>query len=204
MKENNQELVKEIKNNKEEIVMNDNKEVKETGAVKAPIIPEDIIGDFEEEIDQEEKERLEREFNKTLEPIGAEVREKIKEIQEKELEQERLDGLAEMQESLQGNKSIIEELEQKCKQLTEELKEKDKTITNLETKNTYNKVEIYNSKLETLSDIFFLSNLTFRYYIKRKDPNKCVICKWETDEECLSGNVEDIQFILEKIIRTNR
>lgn len=194
MKENNQKVAGATE--KEKVTV--------TGAENAPIDLEDRIGDFEEEIDQEEKERLEREFNKTLEPIGAEVREKIKEIQEKELEQERLDGLAEMQESLQGNKSIIEELEQKCKQLTEELKEKDKTITNLETKNTYNKVEIYNSKLETLSDIFFLSNLTFRYYIKRKDPNKCVICKWETDEECLSGNVEDIQFILEKIIRTNR
>lgn len=87
----NQELVKEIKNKKEEIVMNDKKEVKETvvaGGEKAPIIPEDMIGDFEEEIDQEEMKKLEKENKKILDPIGAEVKEKIYEQRIKELEEE--------------------------------------------------------------------------------------------------------------------
>lgn len=120
----NQELVKEIKNKEEEIVMNDKKEVKETvvaGGEKAPIIPEDMIGDFEEEINQEEMKKLEKEFNKTVEPIGAEVREKIKEIQEKELEQERLDGLAEMQESLKENKTDNKKVKQQTDVITADM-----------------------------------------------------------------------------------
>jgi predicted RNase H-like nuclease (RuvC/YqgF family) len=188
-----------------------------------------VVAGATDNTEDKEFERIEKEVQETLEVIGQEVQEKIKEIKDKEfvkeqeetmqevkelneeynksikeLEQERKEGLAEMQESLQGDKVIIEELEQKCKRLEEELKEKDKTITSLETKNTYNKVEIYNSKLNVLTDIFLLSNLYGEYYIKRKDPNECVICKWETHEECLSGNVEDLEVILDKIIRTNR
>lgn len=86
----NQELVKEeTKKESEVIVMNDKKEVEEkvTGAENAPIDLEDRIGDFEEEIDLEEMEKLEREFNKTVEPIGAEVKAKIYEQKIKELEE---------------------------------------------------------------------------------------------------------------------
>lgn len=119
-----------------------------------------------------------------------------------ELEEELEEGMQEMQEGLQEDKTIIEELEQKCKELTEELEEKDKIITRLKLKNKNDEVEIANLKSDALSDILLISNLSYKYYVKRKTVNEYAICDWDTGIECLTGDIEHIKFILEKIIGT--
>lgn len=91
--------------------MEDNKEFME-GAEKAPVIQNNKIEEFEEKADYGEMAKLEREVNKILEPIGAEVKEKIKEMEEKKLQEfikEQDDLMAEAKE----HNAILDILERK-------------------------------------------------------------------------------------------
>ena len=178
----NPELVEKIEDKEEVIVMNDKTEVAKAtvvaGGEKAPIIPEDMIGDFEEEIDEEEMEKLEKENKKILDPIGAEVREKMK---IKEMEQE-----------------TEESKDQEIRRLREIIYLRDEQIKQVEDKIEKNDIML-NYKI--VKNIMFLL-FGEKYIVKHLGHGICTIYPSGICPIALiDGQVKDIREFLEDMIR---
>lgn len=207
MKENNQEvaeatekitnpeLVEKIEDKEEVIVMNDKTEVAKAtvvaGGEKAPIIPEDMIGDFEEEIDEEEMEKLEKENKKILDPIGAEVKEKMKEIEEKELEQNKIKELEQAKE-MKDNE---------IRMLKKKINEMDRQIVEL--KQTERKALISNDiqwNYRIVKNILLVM-LGGRYFVSDIHDDYCYIRDSLHDQNIImEGYISDIREFFEDII----
>lgn len=106
-------------NNKEAIIMNDNKKVKETIVAGATNNTEDKA--FEE---------IERKVQEGFAVIGQEVQEKVKEIQDKEFIKEQDDIMEEVREHNERYNKTVEEIEQERKEGLAEMAERQQIEDN--------------------------------------------------------------------------
>lgn len=166
---------------------------------------EEFINEQEEGL-AEMQESL-KEYNRLTEETIKEMQDGAEEMKEhnkliKELEQEPKGKPTEIQNTPKEDKEIIEELEQKCKQLTEELKEKDKMIYHFKLLNKRCEMNKTDLQFDILSNILLISGLSDTYELSRIGEKVFEIHNKKKDSELsMSGDIEDINTILERFIR---
>ncbi len=116
-KENNNQV---NQNNKEVIVMNDNK----------------VVAGATDNTEDKKFEKIERKVQENLKIIGQEVQEKIQEIKDKEFIEEQEDIMAEVKEHNDRYNKYIEELEQERQEGLAEMQERQQIEDN------WNKIQI--------------------------------------------------------------